>query len=390
MENRIYIFDTTLRDGEQSPGASLTGPEKLEIARQLAALNVDVIEAGFPASSPGDFDAVKTIAREIRGPVITALARAVKNDIDAVWESVKYAQRPRIHMVLGSSDVHLNYKFHRSREEVMQMGVEAVKYAKTLCEDIEYSTEDASRSDRDYLCRVIEAVIDAGATVVNIPDTVGYAVPAQWGELIADIRSRVPNIDKAVISVHCHNDLGQSVANSLAAVKAGARQVECAVNGLGERAGNASLEEIVMNLKVRGDYYGGYTDINTTELVKTSRMVSELTGLAVARNKAIVGSNAFAHSSGIHQDGVLKKRETYEIMSPTDVGADASQIILTARSGRHAVRYRLERMGYTIGTDEMEEFHQHFLLLADKIKQVSDDDLKKLMNEIRGREAAAI
>jgi len=379
MERKISIFDTTLRDGEQSPGASMTGSEKLEIAMQLARLGVDVIEAGFPASSPGDFEAVCNIAKQVRGPVITALARAVKNDIDAVWESVKYAERPRIHMVLGSSDVHVTHKFKKSRDEIMQLGVDAVKYAKTLCPDVEYSTEDASRSDREYLCRVIQAVIEAGATVVNVPDTVGYAVPAQWGDLISYIMNNVPNIDKAVLSVHCHNDLGQAVSNSLAAVKAGAQQVECSMNGIGERAGNASLEEVVMNLKVRHDYFEVIMNIDTVELTRTSRMVSDITGLAIARNKAIVGSNAFAHSSGIHQDGVLKKRDTYEIMDPVEVGADGSQIILTARSGRHAVKHRLEALGYNVSPDEIDEFHHKFLALADQIKQVSDQDLVTLM-----------
>lgn len=379
MDRKISIFDTTLRDGEQSPGASMTGAEKLEIARQLQTLGVDVIEAGFPASSPGDFEAVVAIAKNVRNPVITALARAVKDDIDAVWESVKFAQRPRIHIVLGSSDVHLDHKFRRSREDVMKQGTEAVRYAKTFCEDVEYSTEDASRSDRDYLCEVVRGVIEAGASVVNIPDTVGYAVPAQWGELISYIRANVPNIDRAVLSVHCHNDLGQAVANSLAAVKAGAQQVECSVNGIGERAGNASLEEVVMNLKVRRDYFEAYTNIDTTQILNTSRLVSETTGLSVMRNKAIVGSNAFAHSSGIHQDGVLKKRETYEIMEPSEVGADPSQIILTARSGRHAVRHRLEAMGYNMTNEQIDSVHQKFLALADRIKQVSDQELASLL-----------
>jgi 2-isopropylmalate synthase len=379
MTRRVFIFDTTLRDGEQSPGASLTAPEKIEIARQLARLGVDIIEAGFPASSPGDSEAVIQIAKEIKGPVITALARAVKADIDAVWESVKYAERPRIHIVLGSSDVHLAHKFKRSREEVLQMGVEAVRYAKSLCPEVQYSTEDASRADRKYLYRVIEAVIDAGATIVNIPDTVGYAVPSQWSRLISDIRRNVRNIDHAILSVHCHNDLGLAVANTLASVKAGAQQVECTINGLGERAGNASLEEIVMGLKVRENYYQSTCDIDTTELTRTSMMVSDRTGLVVARNKAIVGANAFAHSSGIHQDGVLKHRVTYEIMHPEEVGAADSQIILTARSGRHAVRHRLEMLGYRISSDQLEQIHSRFLILADVKKQVNDDDLHQLI-----------
>ncbi|MHB0998922.1 MAG: 2-isopropylmalate synthase [Armatimonadota bacterium] len=384
MERKIHIFDTTLRDGEQSPGASLTGPEKLEIARQLARLNVDVIEAGFPASSPGDFEAVQQIARTIKGPVITALARAVKADIDAVWEAVKDAERPRIHMVLGSSDIHAKHKFKRSREELLKMGVDAVRYAKSLCQDVQYSTEDASRSDRRYLYQVIEAVIDAGATVVNIPDTVGWAIPAQWGRLISDIRRNVPNIDKAIISVHCHNDMGMAVANSLAAVKAGAQQVEGAINGIGERAGNASIEEVVMAIKARRKYFSASTNIVTQELIRTSQMVSRLTGLTVARNKAIVGANAFAHSSGIHQDGVLKNKDNYEIFSPEEVGADGTQIMLTARSGRHAVRHRLEALGYSITAEELEYIHVRFLKLADAKKQVFDDDLHALMADERG------
>ncbi|MEN6357428.1 MAG: 2-isopropylmalate synthase [Armatimonadota bacterium] len=379
MERMVHILDTTLRDGEQSPGASLTGPEKLEIARQLQRLNVDIIEAGFPASSPGDFSAVREIARKVRGPVITALARAVKSDIDAVWESIREAERPRIHIVLGSSDIHIQSKFKRSREEILQIGVEAVKYARSLCPDVQYSTEDASRSDRKYLFRFIEAVIDAGATVVNIPDTVGYAVPAQWGRLISDIRRRVPNIDRAKLSVHCHNDLGLAVANSLASIKAGAQQVECAVNGIGERAGNASLEEVVMGISVRSGYYGAKTGVMTSQLCPTSSMVSRLTGLAIARNKAVVGANAFAHSSGIHQDGVLKSRNNYEIFSPEDVGSDGTQIVLTARSGRHALRHRLESLGYTVSAEELERIHIRFLEVADAKKEVVDDDLHALM-----------
>ncbi len=387
MDRKVFIFDTTLRDGEQSPGASLTGAEKIEIARQLARLNVDVIEAGFAASSPGDFQAIQGIARAVKGPVITALARAVKADIDAVWEAVRPAERPRIHIVLGSSDIHAQNKFRKSREELLQMGVEAVRYARTLCPDVEYSTEDASRSDRRYLLQVIEAVIEAGATVVNIPDTVGYANPAQWGRLIADIRRNVPNIDRAILSVHCHNDLGMATANSLASVKAGAQQVECTINAIGERAGNASLEEVAMGLKVRRGYYGAATGIVTEELTRTSRLVSRLTGLAVARNKAVVGANAFAHSSGIHQDGVLKNRSNYEIMQPEQVGAGESQIILTARSGRHAVRHRLETLGYAVSPEDLERLHIRFLALADAKKQVFDDDLHALMADERGSTA---
>ena len=384
MGRRVHIFDTTLRDGEQSPGASLTGDEKIEIAMQLSRLNVDVIEAGFPSSSPGDFQAVQRIAKAVKGRTVTALARAVKADIDAVWQAVKSAERPRIHLVLGSSDIHLQHKFRRSREEIMKVGVEAVRYARSLCPDVQYSTEDASRSDRRYLFEVIEAVIEAGATVVNIPDTVGWAVPAQWGRLIGDIRKHVPNIDSAILSVHCHNDLGMAVTNSLAAVKAGAQQVECTVNGIGERAGNASLEEVVMALQVRKKYFQAETAIDAKELTRSSKMVSRLTGLAVARNKAVVGQNAFAHSSGIHQDGVLKQRINYEIMQPEDVGADDTQIVLTARSGRHALRHRLEVLGFTPTPEEMERLHPRFLALADAKKEVFDDDLYALMADERG------
>jgi 2-isopropylmalate synthase len=381
MVRKLQIFDTTLRDGEQSPGASLTESAKLEIAKQLAYMNVDVIEAGFPSSSPGDFRAVQAIAGSVRGPVITALARAVKSDIDAVWDAVRPASRPRIHIVLGSSDIHAKHKLRKSRAEVLQMGVEAVRYARSLCPDVEYSTEDASRSDRNYLCQVVEAVIDAGATVVNIPDTVGWATPAQWGRLISHIRRNVPNIGRAILSVHCHNDLGMAVANSLAAVKAGAQQVECTVNGIGERAGNASLEEVVMAIKARKDYYGAETGIVTSELSAASQLVSRLTGLVVARNKAIVGANAFAHSSGIHQDGVLKERSNYEIFQPEDVGAPGTEIVLTARSGRHALRHRLEILGYDVSNDDLERIHPRFLALADNKKQVIDDDLHALIAE---------
>ncbi len=383
MEQKVSIFDTTLRDGEQSPGASLTAAEKLEIARQLTRLGVDVIEAGFPSSSPGDFEAVRQIARTMEGPVVTALARAVKADIEEVWASIKEARRPRIHIVLGSSDIHVQHKFNRSRDEVLETGVEAVRFAKSLCTEVQYSTEDASRSDRRYLFRVIEAVIDAGATVVNIPDTVGYAVPGQWRRLIADIRRNVPNIDRAVLSVHCHNDLGMAVANTLAAVEAGARQVECTINGIGERAGNAALEEVVMALRVRRKHYRVSTGIDAGDLSRTSRLVGKMTGLTVARNKAIVGANAFAHSSGIHQDGVLKHRGNYEIMRPEDVGAGDTQIILTARSGRHALRHRLEKLGFAITPEELEELHGRFLTLADAKKEVFDDDLFALATDRR-------
>lgn len=382
-QRKIDVFDTTLRDGEQVPGASLNRDEKLEVARQLAALGVDIIEAGFAASSPGDFAAVKMIAESVDGPVVTALARAVESDIEAVAEAVKPAGRPRIHMVLGTSKQHLDHKFRKSEDDILQMGVDAVKFARNLCPEIEYSTEDASRSDFVYLCRTLEAVIDAGATVVNIPDTVGYAVPEQWGDLIRRIIESVPNIHKAKVSVHCHNDLGMATANSLAAIKAGAEQVECTMNGIGERAGNASLEEIVMAVKMRGDFYAAYTDIDTRQIYPTSMMVRSLMNMPVQRNKAIVGGNAFAHSSGIHQDGVLKNRENYEIMTPEDVGIEQNEIILTARSGRHALRHRLEQVGYKYTDDERVAFDQiyaRFLTVADRKKEVIDEDLHALIN----------
>lgn len=381
MKEKIMIFDTTLRDGEQVPGASLNVEEKVRIAQQLARLGVDVIEAGFPISSPGDFEAVKRIAREVRRPIIAGLGRAVKKDIDAVWQSIKYASRPRIHIVLGTSDIHIKGKFKKTREEIFKIGLAALRYAKSLTEDVEYSTEDASRSDFDYLCKVIEAVVEAGATVVNIPDTVGYAVPQAWGELIRNIRQRVPNINKAILSVHCHNDLGLATANTMAAIANGAQQVECTINGIGERAGNASLEEIVMSLKVREDYFHRYTNINTREIYNTSRMVSSLMGIQVQPNKAIVGGNAFAHSSGIHQDGVLKYRPTYEIMKPEDVGVKESKIVLTARSGRHALRHKLEQMGYRLNPRNLEKVHENFLRLADKKKEIFDEDLQAIIEE---------
>mgnify|MGYP001332848126 CR=1 FL=1 len=381
---KVDIFDTTLRDGEQVPGASLNRDQKIVVAEQLAQLGVDVIEAGFAASSPGDFAAVKSIAEQVEGPIITALARAVESDIIAVAEAVKPAKRPRIHIVLGTSDTHLKHKFRKSRQQIMDMGVRAVLFAKNLCEDIEYSTEDASRSDFSYLCQTVESVIDAGATVVNIPDTVGYAVPEQWGSLISRLIQTVPNIEKAKVSVHCHNDLGMATANSLAAIKAGANQVECTINGVGERAGNASLEEIVMAVKMRGEFYNAFTNIETTEIFGTSLLVRDLMNMPVQPNKAIVGRNAFAHSSGIHQDGFLKHKKNYEIMSPSDVGIENSDIVLTARSGRHALRHRLEKLGYVYTDEEKEDFekvHVRFLNLADRQKEVGNEDLHKIVND---------
>lgn len=378
---RIYIFDTTLRDGEQSPGVSLNVQEKLEIARQLAKLKVDVIEAGFPIASPGDFEAVKAIAQEIEGPVIAALARINEKDIDRAWEAVKYAARPRIHVFIATSDIHMKHKLRMTREEVLAAIRWGVSYAKQYCQDIEFSPEDASRSDLDFLCQALSVAIEAGATVINIPDTVGYATPPEFGRLIAQIRQKVPNIDidRVTISVHCHNDLGLAVANSLAAIENGATQVECAVNGIGERAGNTALEEIVMALFTRYDYYGCKTGIVTEEIYRTSRLVSSLTGMPVQYNKAIVGKNAFAHESGIHQDGVLKERTTYEIMNPALIGLVQSNIVLGKHSGRHALRTRLAELGYNLTEAELDKAFQRFKELADRKKQITDRDLEAIV-----------
>ena len=345
MADRVFIFDTTLRDGEQSPGVSFNIQEKLEIARQLVRLNVDIIEAGFPIASPGDFAAVQAIAREVRGPVIAGLCRANPVDIDRAWEALQEAEHPRIHIVIATSDLHITHKLQKTRPEVLDLAVAAVKQARGYTDNVEFSAEDASRSDLDYLCEVLEATIEAGATTVNIPDTVGYSVPQEFGEFIAQIRSRTKGIDQVVVSVHCHNDLGLAVANSLAAVANGAQQVECAVNGLGERAGNASLEEIVMGLYTRQSYFNKVTGIKYDEIYRTSKLVSLLSGMAVQANKAVVGKNAFLHASGIHQDGVLKERSTYEIMNPQLIGLPQSNIVLGKLSGRHAFRERLAELG---------------------------------------------
>jgi len=385
MSRKIIVLDTTLRDGEQVPGAKLNVYQKLEVAKQLKRLNVDIIEAGFPASSAGDFRAVQEIVRSVGDSVsITALARAVKNDIDAVYESIKLAQNPLIHVVLGTSNIHVEKKFNRSKDAVLQMGVDAVKYAKTLLPNVQYSTEDASRSDFEYLWSTIEAVVKAGATMINVPDTVGFAVPEEYGELIRKLNERLKNLDdRVVLSVHCHNDLGMATANTLSAIKNGADKVEVTINGLGERAGNTSLEEVVMALKVRESYYGGYTDIRTKELLKSSRLVSHLTGLDVQVNKAITGENAFAHSSGIHQDGLLKDKNVYEIMSPEDVGAEKMEMILTARSGRHAFRNAIEKMGFEAGEGEaFEALFAKFLALADAKKEVYDHDVFYLVTNV--------
>ncbi|MEC9381231.1 MAG: 2-isopropylmalate synthase [Candidatus Latescibacterota bacterium] len=382
--DKVIIFDTTLRDAEQTPGASLTVPDKMEIAKQLARLQVDVIEAGFPISSNEDFEAVHRIAHEIEGPMICGLARVVLKDIDRAAEALDGAAKPRIHTFVGTSQVQLDGQLRKGKAEVLEMAIKAVAHAKSAVDDVEFSPMDATRTDLDYLCDIVQATIEAGATTINIPDTVGFTVPEQFAELITHLTQNVPNMDKAVISVHCHDDLGMAVSNTLSALRAGARQVECTLNGLGERAGNASLEEVVMALRTRTDYYGLDTDIVSKEIVSTSRLVSRMMGIVVAPNKAIVGANAFAHSSGIHQDGVLKARNTFEIMEPTDVGWEATSIVLTARSGRHALRHRLEELGYDLSKDELEKAYDRFIELADKKKEVFDEDLMAIVgDEIR-------
>lgn len=380
--DKLIIFDTTLRDGEQCPGASLNINEKVEIAKQLAVLGVDIIEAGFPVSSAGDFEAVKRVAKEVKGPVICGLARAMDKDIDASYNAVKHSARPRIHVFLATSKIHMKYKLKKAEDEILRLAVAAVKYARTKCGDIEFSPEDASRTEKEFLYKVVGAVINAGAGTVNIPDTVGYSTPYEFSEIITGIRRNVPGIEKAVISVHCHNDLGLGVANSLSAVLNGARQVECTINGLGERAGNASLEEIVMTIRTRNDIFKGLrTGINTKEIFKTSRLVSKLTGMPVQPNKAVVGANAFAHESGIHQDGVLKERITYEIMRPEDVGVTGTNIVLGKHSGRHAFKERLKSLGFSLKEGQLEEAFNRFKALADKKKQIYDEDLETIVDE---------
>src|SRR5690625_5048011 len=380
MSRKVWVFDITLRDGEQVPGAKLDLYEKLEVAQQLKRLQVDIIEAGFPASSQGDFNAVKEIAKKVGNTddvMITALARAVKEDIDSVYHSVKHAEKPMIHMVLGTSDIHVEKKFSKSKDQILDIGIEAVKYAKTLLPEIQYSTEDASRSDFEYLWSTIEGVVKAGATMINVPDTVGFAEPDEFGELIYKLNDRLKNLnDNVLLSVHCHNDLGMATANTLAAIKNGADKVECTVNGIGERAGNAALEEIAMALDVRSSVYNAHTASNKKEIMNTSRLVSSLMGLEVQVNKAITGDNAFAHSSGIHQDGLLKSRDAYEIINPIEIGLDDMELVLTARSGRHAVKDALEKLGFIELTDtEFEIIFNDFLALADQKKEIYNHDL---------------
>ncbi|WP_343702661.1 2-isopropylmalate synthase [Chitinophaga sp.] len=378
--NRVYVFDTTLRDGEQVPGCQLTTVEKIIVAKELEALGVDVIEAGFPISSPGDFQSVVEISKAVSAPVICALTRANTADIDAAASALQYAKRKRIHTGIGSSDMHIKYKFNSTREAILERAKEAVKYARKFVDDVEFYAEDAGRADNEYLARMVEAVIAAGATVVNIPDTNGYCLPEQYGAKIKYLMDNVPNIDKAIISVHCHNDLGLATANTIAGVMNGARQVECTINGIGERAGNTSLEEVAMILKTH-HALGYTTGINSKKIYEISNLVSNMMRMPVQPNKAIVGRNAFAHSSGIHQDGVLKHRENYEILNPEDIGLQSNSIILTARSGRHALKHHLERLGYKIDKINLDEVYTRFLEMADSKKEITDHDLQTLMGD---------
>jgi len=381
----IVIFDTTLRDGEQSPGASMNLSEKMEIAHTLVDLGVDVIEAGFPIASPGDFEAVSEISRVIRGTTVCGLARCANADIDRAWEALKHSESPRIHVFLATSAIHREFKLKMDKEEIIRRAVAGVERAAGYCDNVEFSPEDAARTEPDFLCQVVEAAITAGATTVNIPDTVGYATPTHMGRVIADLRNRVPNIDQAVISVHCHNDLGLAVANSLAAVENGAGQIECTINGIGERAGNSSLEEVVMTLRTRGDYYHADTRVNSKRLVPASRLVASITGLHVQRNKAIVGRNAFAHEAGIHQDGMLKERTTYEIMRPEDVGFAKTDLVLGKHSGRAALADRAKALGYSLTGEQLQTVFEEFKDLADKKKEIYDGDLVALVERNLGQ-----
>ena len=381
---RITIFDTTLRDGEQSPGCSMNTQEKVRLARQLDKLGVDVIEAGFPIASDGDFAAVQAVAAAVPRPIIAALARAAKHDIERAAKALHAAVRPRIHVFLATSDIHLQHKLRISRQQCLEQARDSVRLARTYCDDVEFSPEDATRTDPEFLFQVLEAVVGAGATTLNIPDTVGYTVPSEFGALITNIRQRVKGIERVTISTHCHNDLGLAVANSLAAVAAGARQVECTINGIGERAGNASLEEIVMACRVRADQYAYETEIVTEQLYPTSQMLEEITGIAVQPNKAIIGRNAFAHEAGIHQDGMLKNPLTYEIMTPRSVGVPDSKLVLGKHSGRHALSLRCEQLGYRFERRELDEIYRQFVVLADEIKHVHDHHILELIRERAG------
>ncbi|MBV9123188.1 MAG: 2-isopropylmalate synthase [Planctomycetes bacterium] len=377
-DDRLIIFDTTLRDGEQSPGASMNLAEKLEIAHALAELGVDIIEAGFPIASPGDFEAVQAIARQVQGPVVCGLARCNPEDIDRAWEAVRDAARARIHVFLATSAIHREFKLKMANEEIVKRAVEGVLRAKDHCPDVEFSPEDAARTELDFLAEVVQRAVEAGATTINIPDTVGYAVPTQYAAAIRQLKKTVTGIDQVVLSVHCHNDLGLAVANSLAALAEGARQVECTINGLGERAGNCALEEVVMAVKTRRDFFHLETGINTRRLAPTSRLVSHVTGIGVQRNKAIVGQNAFAHEAGIHQDGMLKERSTYEIMNPEDVGLSRTELVLGKHSGRHALRQRVRELGYHLDEDQFQRLFESFKILADRKKNIYDADIEAL------------
>jgi 2-isopropylmalate synthase len=389
QSKRVLIFDTTLRDGEQVPGCKLNTKEKVELAVQLENLGVDVLEAGFPISSPGDFESVTSISRILKNVTVCALSRAVQKDIEVAAQALKYAKRPRIHTGIGTSDYHIKSKFNSTREEILQRAVQCVKWARNFTDDIEFYAEDAGRTDNEYLAKVIEAVIAAGATTVNIPDTTGYCLPHQYGEKIAYLKNNVPNIDKAVISCHCHNDLGLATANSISGVIAGAGQIECTINGLGERAGNTSLEEVVMIMQ-QHKYLGYYTNIDCKLLNPVSRSVSDAMRMPVQPNKAIVGSNAFSHSSGIHQDGFLKDAQTYEIINPQEVGADESKIVLTARSGRSALAHRFQKLGFTFSRNDIDVLYQEFLKVADSKKEIQEDDLVQLAHHYQNEVAEAV
>ncbi len=381
MEDKIIVFDTTLRDGEQSPGFSMNTAEKIHLASQLENLKIDVLEAGFPSSSEGDFEAVQMIAQKVRTVQVAALARTSKEDIDAAWGAIKQAANPRIHVFIATSDIHLEHKLKMTRDQVINQAVDAVKYAAQFTTNVEFSAEDGSRSDRDFLCKVFEAAISAGATTVNLPDTVGYAIPAEFADLVAYVKGHTPNIGKAILSVHCHNDLGLATANTLASINAGARQVEVTVNGIGERAGNTSLEEVIMALHTRRNYLPYYTEIDTREIYPSSHLLAMITGIPVQPNKAIVGANAFAHEAGIHQDGVLKNKTTYEIIEPTTVGLKTNRLIMGKHSGRHAFRDRLRKLGYELSEGDIDRLFTKFKDLADKRKEIVDEDLEVLVAE---------
>jgi 2-isopropylmalate synthase len=386
--NQVYIFDTTLRDGEQVPGCKLNTSEKLELALQLEYLGVDIIEAGFPISSPGDFESVSKIASIIKEATVCGLSRAVEKDIEVAAQALKYARRPRIHTGIGTSDYHIKGKFNSTREDILQRAIQCVKWARNYVDDVEFYAEDAGRTDNEYLARVVEAVIAAGATTVNIPDTTGYCLPQQYGDKIAYLINHVPNIDKAILSCHCHNDLGLATANSIAGVISGARQIECTINGLGERAGNTSLEEVVMILKQHKDL-GLYTNVKANQLNPLSRQVSDIMRMPVQPNKAIVGANAFSHSSGIHQDGFLKDTTTYEIINPVEVGAEESKIVLTARSGRSALAYRFQKLGFQFNRNDIDVLYKEFLKVADNKKEVKEEDLLQLAKYYQTQEIEA-